>query len=114
MQHTSFSFLGSGDLCLGVEAFSGDFSSAELSSSELLINFLALCLAETLLGGCRLFPAFAVQSEYSLEESLQHRKGKKTALKEGLVHWKLFPRAEVFHTTVHHALFHTVLGQPFS
>lgn len=39
------------------------------SSSELLQIFRAACLV-CLFGGCRLIPASAVQSEYSLDESL--------------------------------------------
>lgn len=64
-----------GVLSLGFFGFgaSAQCSSADSSSSELLSLRLALLLEEVRVGGWRLIPASAVQSEYSLEELLENK-----------------------------------------
>lgn len=54
-------------VCLGFFFLSS--KGFTFSSSELLEIFCAACLV-CLLGGCKFIPASAVQSEYSLDESL--------------------------------------------
>lgn len=54
-------------VCLGFFCLSS--SDFKFSSSELLHIFRVACLV-CLFGGCKFIPASAVQSEYSLDESL--------------------------------------------
>ena len=54
-------------VCLGFFCLSS--SDFKFSSSELLHIFCVACLV-CLFGGCKFIPASAVQSEYSLDESL--------------------------------------------
>lgn len=68
--YTSSCFFGLGFFLLFLLLlFGGDDFSADTSSSEVL-QYLIAFRREVRMGGCRLIPASAIQSEYLLEESL--------------------------------------------